>query len=128
MTNGFYNSNNLTKSQKKAFIKDAIDLSYKTSCESKYSSNVEESYRIIDKRLKLVSSLAYLLCDKTAKLDCIDRFAYNQGIIKKELCEYEICFHTLNGPNNGWLLFYIFVNEESFNTLIKKYNLTLINW
>ena len=128
MTNGFYNSNELTKTLKRKFIKDAINLSYHITCESKYSRGAPFKWRGIDRRLTLSSSLDWLFNDKTAKLDCIDRFPQNKGELDKELCEYEICFHTTNGPRNGWLLVYIFVNENCFNTLIEKYNLKLIKW
>jgi hypothetical protein len=128
MTNGFYNSNKLTKSKKKAFIKDAIVLAYNVSCQSKYTDDAESNHRSVDKRLVLNEVINYLLADKTSKLDCIDRYQYNNGVISEEFCEYEICFHTTSGFNNGWTLLYIFVNKESFKTLVDKYNLKLIEW
>jgi len=128
MTNGFYNSNKLTKAKKRAFIKDAIGLSYNISCQSKYSPTAPFKHRGIDKRLNLNSSLEILFCEKDSILDCVDRYEYNGGSILRDQCEYEICFHTLFGPNKGWLLVYIFVNEESFKTLINKYNLSLTDW
>lgn len=126
MTNGFYTSNKLNKRLKKSFIKDAIGLSYNISCQSKYTDGIEDRHRTIDKRLTLNETISYLLANKTAILDCIDRYEYNRGAIPKELCEYEIGFHTTKGTNNGWLLLYIFVNENAFKTLIEKYQLKLI--
>lgn len=128
MKNGFYDIKKLSKSEKKAFIKDAIGFAYNVSCQSKYTEGANFDYRGIDKRLSLNDVIKYLFADKTAKLDCIDRYYYNRGILSEENCEYEICFHTLNGLNNGWLLLYIFVNKESFITLVKKYNLELIEF
>lgn len=128
MNNGFYNSNKLSKPKKKAFIKDAIGLAYNISCQSKYTQGANFDYRGIDKRLSLNDVIEYLLANKSAKLDCVDRYIYNQGQISEENCEYEINFHTINGPNNGWLLLYIFVNKESFQKLIDKYNLNLIDF
>lgn len=128
MTNGFYSSNSLNKRTKRSFIKDAIGLSYNVFCQSKYADGIDDRNRTIDKRLILNDVVSYLLSNKTARLDCIDRYDYNRGEISKELCEYEIGFHTTNGINNGWLLLYIFVNEDSFKILIEKYNLKLIEW
>jgi hypothetical protein len=132
MTNGFYNSNKLTKAKKRAFIKDAINLSYTVLCQSKYTEGAPFTMRGTDTRLTVASSLDILLNTKDSRLDCIDRNAYKgynltyRGAIPNS--EYEICFHTTNGPNNGWLLLYIFVNEESFINLIGKYNLSLIEY
>jgi len=126
MTNGFYNSNSLNKSIKRKFIKDAIDLSYDISCQSKYSTGAPFKYRGVDKRLTLKSSIDFLFNDKTAKIDCIDRFLYNKETIDTNLCDYEITFHTINGPNKGWLLVYFIVNKKSFDLLIEKYKLKLI--
>jgi len=132
MTNGFYKANDLSLKDKKLFLKEAIDLAYKISCESKYATKENGegmySYRIVDSRLSLKESIDFLLKDKNAKLDCIDRFAYNQGQIKKELCEFEIIYHTTNSFNNGWLLVYIIVNEKNFFHLVEKFNLKLTEW
>lgn len=126
MINGFYNSNTLNKTLKEAFIKDAISLAYLVKCESKYTDM--GSRRQLDDRLSIQSSIDYLLNSKDSILDCIDRYIYNQGLLSKDICDYEICFHTSDGPNDGWLLLYIIVNEASFNQLINKYELKLINY
>lgn len=129
LTNGFYNSNKLSKEDKRNFLEDAIKLCYRLSCESKYTTGgISDNTRNIDPRLNLSDVIEHLLESKDGKLDCIDRFAYDRGIIDKELCEYEICFHTCYGFNSGWLLLYIFVNEENFYKLVEKYNLSLIEW
>jgi hypothetical protein len=128
MTNEFYNANELSKTFKRLFIKESINLSYSVSCESKYADKAPFKYRGVDKRLTLTFSINHLLNDKTAILTCVDRIAYGHKDAIESMDPYEICFHTTNGPNNGWLLVYIFVNKESFESLIKKYNLKLIEY
>lgn len=119
MTNGFYKTDHFSNALKKKFIKDAIYSSYKVLVESKYKYS---SSREIDKELSVNEVIEKGLLDKTNRLDVVDRFAYNSGKIKKELCEYEITFHF------DWTFLYIFVNETMFNNLIDKYKLKLNEW
>lgn len=120
MINGFYNSNALSKINKIRFIKTAIEFAYSVNCQSKFKNNINNRY--IDKDLNISKVIDDGINHPTHKLDCIDRFIYNQNAIPKDQCEYEICLHY------DWTFLYIFINEENFNKLITKFELKLIDW
>lgn len=121
MTNGFYNTSNFSDTEIKKFIKDAIPKAYNIIVQTKYKNNA--GGRVMDKELSIETVISNYFKDiSQRKLHVIDRFAYNQGQIKKELCEYEISLVY------DWTFLYIFVNEDNFNKLIKKYNLKLEEW
>lgn len=117
MTNGFYKTDNFSVTEIKKFVRAAMRLAYIVNCQSKIKWD-----RQIVKTLYVDQFIRDALATNDRKLFVIDRYAYYQGQIKKENCEYEICLHY----NSNFL--YIFVNEENFNKLIKKFNLKLTEW
>lgn len=125
MTNGFYNTDNFSDIKIKKFVKESITKAYKILVETKYKNGIIN--REIDKELSIGLVIDNYFKFKAEfktdrQLAVVDRFKYNQGQIKKELCEYEICL------SYDWTFLYIFVNEDNFNKLIKKYNLKLKEW
>ncbi|MCK9446532.1 hypothetical protein M0Q50_06640 [bacterium] len=119
MTNGFYDTDNLIKTKLDEFLYDAIYSSYLVKIEEKHTKIARQ----LDKTKSIndfIQNFKNYKNDK--KLEVIDRFAYYDGQMKKELCEYEISLHY------DWDFLYIIVNEKNFNMLIEKYNLKLRNW
>jgi hypothetical protein len=120
ITNGFYDVNKLSIKLKYKFLQEAIYRAYRIECQSKYKNG--NSYRFVDTELSIRDVISKSLINPNHRLNCIDRFIYNQGKISKDLCEYEI---TLSFD---WTFLYIFVNEENFFKLIDDFKLKLINY
>ena len=117
MTNGFYNTDNFSNVKIKKFVKEAIMLAYNVNCQS-----IIGYQRQIVKTVSISKYIDNAFSITDTELYVIDRFVYNQGVIKKELCEYEICLRY----NSNFL--YIFVNEDNFKYLVSKYKLKLKEW
>lgn len=116
MTNGFYNTDNFSATEIKKFVKDAIKLAYDVNCQT-----IVGTQRQITKTLYINKYILDAI-NNNPTLYIVDRFTHSKGAFKKELCDYEICL----AYNSNFL--YIFVNEENFNKLIKKYNLKPKEW
>ena len=116
MTNGFYNTDNLSVTTVKHFCNNAIKLAYLVNCQTLVGWQ-----RQITKTLSIKKFIEdALLTDYT--LYVVDRYEHRQRQVPKEFSDYEICLTY----NSNFL--YIFVNEDNFNILIKKYHLKLKEW
>lgn len=122
MTNGFYDLKPLnTKSKLIKFYTRAIMLSYRFNID--YLPGIS---RELDKTMSLEK--AFKLVSTSNHNVCIDRIAYNRGAFKESdsfIDVGEVGFSTLRGKS---LYLFIFMNRESFETLIKEFNLKLINY
>lgn len=124
MTNGFYNTDNLSVTTVKRFCNDAIKLAYTVNCQTLVGWQ-----RQITKTLSIKKFIEDALTQPTStsslasySLYVVDRYEHRQKQIPKELSDFEICLTY----NSNYL--YIFVNEDNFNILIKKYHLKLKEW
>lgn len=120
MTNGFYNTDDLSKDDVINLINDAIYGSYNVVVQEKNKTWTRQ----IDKTNSVQGIIDGYFNSKHKELPIavIDRFLYNRGELEKDFCEYEICLHY-----DGYFL-YIFVNEDTFKKLVEKYRLTLKDW
>lgn len=116
MTNGFYNTDNLSEETIRSFMVDAIMSCYNLTCQT-----IVVAQRQVTKDLFVKQYIDDAL-DSEYMLYVVDRFAHGNGVFKKEQCEYEICLTY----NSNFL--YVFVNEENFNKLVNKYDLKLREW
>lgn len=119
MINGFYNTDKLTIAIKKRIINEAIGLSFHIICEEKYRNNI--STREIYPDLSINKLISEGTKNNKGKLGIVNRIIYNKRSFD-EKTDYEICFHY------DWKFLYIYLNEQNFNFLIKKYKLELLNF
>ena len=116
INNGFYNVDLLGPQERVNFINDAIAAAFLIKCESKYKKSFS---RTLDDTLK-ISHFNDISTIHDFKISMVDRYMYNQRKLPKGINDNEISV-----INDNWQFLWIYVNDESFNFLIKKYKLKL---
>ena len=119
MTNGFYNLKHLdTKEKLIEFYTRAIALSY-----AFHIDHLPEMAREMDKSMTLKEMLN-LVSTATHNV-CIDRVIYNKYNYTDEEIDNvgEVGFCTISGKS---LYLFIYMNRKSLETLIKEFDLKLI--
>jgi len=118
---GFYNTEILTKTKQKAFMEEAIFLSYKTIVESKYvreSSRTTEPDISIKKALKICHSLKAV--DRSIQFGMLE--PYGEVSLITTYFKHPTIKDTIYN-DKGWLLLYCYLTIENLDKLAKKYNL-----
>ena len=118
MTNGFYNTDNLSEETKRKLIDDAIKLSFLVRTETKYKN--DNIYRELDKDLTIQQVIDEGLSNTNHKLDVVNRLLYSRGEILE--CDSEVVLHY------DWTFLYCIMTHENVDKLALKYELKLLTF
>lgn len=118
MTNGFYNTDNLSEETKRKLIDDAIKLSFLVRVESKYKNN--NLRRELDRDLTVQQVIEEGFKNSSAPIAVVNRSLYNRGEIPE--CDSEVVLHY------DWTFLYCIMTHENVDKLALKYELKLLTF
>ena len=115
MTNGFYDTDNLSEEIKRKLIDDAIKLSFLIRVESKYKNN--NLRRELDRDLTVQQVIEEGFKNSSAPIAVVNRNLYNRGEIPE--CDSEVVLRY------DWTFLYCIMTHENVDKLARKYMLEL---
>lgn len=118
MTNGFYDTDNLSEEIKRKLIDDAIQLSFLIRVETKYKNN--SLRRELDKDLTVQQVIEEGFKNSSASIAVVNRNLYYGGEIPES--DSEVVLHY------DWTFLYCIMTHENVDKLALKYELKLLTF